>query len=426
MTDTMAEQSAVAERTWSFEPALARALITIYLFFALFGTSLPFQERAVSAEEIVSSNRVNQFIYTLLYLMAAASLLGRGAAAMRLVKRERLLWLFIAWCGATILWSYEPMVSLKRWLQLAGDYLIFVSVLVHAESDESLLRTLKTILLLYTIASLASVLAVPDAVHENGVWRGLAPHKNILGQTALIGMIVWSYAALGARSVGRRGGAVLLWLLSALLLAGSRSATSALTYLMLAGLLALHWVELRVMRPKIGPRYSRLIIGFSLIAVLALVLAQIEIFELLLGLVGRDMTLTERVDLWASVFDETRKHWLFGCGYGGYWVTTSPLMETIYEEFVWLPNQAHNGYLDILNETGVVGLGLLLGFVLFYFKRLQALPGSFFWKWVFFAVLILNLTESMFIRVHEATSALFFLSYLAAFGAEGKSEKRIR
>ena len=32
----------------------------------------------------------------------------------------------------------------------------------------------------------------------------------------------------------------------------------------------------------------------------------------------------------------------------------------LYEQFVWLPRQAHNGYLDILNEVGIRGRNILV------------------------------------------------------------------
>ncbi len=416
MAEILDNSFIAVERPHAIAPVLAKTAIIFYLFFAFFGTTLPFQEQATAAEDIVTSNWVNQVVYTLLYLLAAASLIGRWNDVLSFLKREKMFFLFAVWCGATIMWSYEPMISLKRWIQMAGGYLIFTSVILLAEAESMVLKYLKAILMPYTVLTLAAILVVPEAVHEDGVWRGLAPHKNILGQTALMGMIVWSHALLSPGGLSQKVLAGLFWVLSAVLVAGSHSATSALTFVLLTGIWVLHQMDLKILRPKIGPAYSRLIIGFGMTAVLLLVLLNMQLFELILGAVGRDITLTERVDLWAIILEEVRKHWVLGCGFGGYWVPTSALMTAIYEDFVWLPNQAHNGYLDILNETGIIGLTLFLGLVLYYLKRLKTHSEEFFWKWIFLAVLVLNFTESMFIRVHEPTAAMFFLSYLAGFG----------
>jgi O-antigen ligase len=90
-------------------------------------------------------------------------------------------------------------------------------------------------------------------------------------------------------------------------------------------------------------------------------------------------------------------------------------MELLYKEFPWFPNQAHLGYLDIFNETGLIGLLLFVFMVFSYFLNLLKVGKAHFWKWFVICVLLLNFSESTFITPHKLTGVLFIYSYLALF-----------
>ncbi len=48
-----------------------------FLFFAFFGTSMPFQERNYDVLKVGSTNLINQVVYTLLFLTSFISLLPK-------------------------------------------------------------------------------------------------------------------------------------------------------------------------------------------------------------------------------------------------------------------------------------------------------------------------------------------------------------
>ncbi len=83
---------------------------------------------------------------------------------------------------------------------------------------------------------------------------------------------------------------------------------------------------------------------------------------------GKDLTLTGRTELWADIFRIAKTHLLFGCGFQGFWVVDALNIQALYQVYVWIPIQAHNGYLDILNETGLVGLTLFIIAVINFFR----------------------------------------------------------
>jgi len=86
----------------------------------------------------------------------------------------------------------------------------------------------------------------------------------------------------------------------------------------------------------------------------------------------------------------------------------------MYEtDFVWLPNEGHNGYLDLWNENGVVGLGLFIGLVLWYFQHVRQCAKAYDGRWLFLGALVINLMESTFFRLNNVTGILFAFAYLS-------------
>ena len=83
------------------------------------------------------------------------------------------------------------------------------------------------------------------------------------------------------------------------------------------------------------------------------------------AITGKDMTFTGRTDIWDIMFEHIRRHPWVGTGYGAYWTGTE--QGTPSFEFVarlgFDPASAHNGYLDVLNELGALGLVVLFGYL---------------------------------------------------------------
>jgi exopolysaccharide production protein ExoQ len=133
------------------------------------------------------------------------------------------------------------------------------------------------------------------------------------------------------------------------------------------------------------------------------------------GLLGKDLTFSGRVYLWADVFQDATSHLLLGCGFGGYWVPGTPAMDRIWDLHVTLFNQAHLGYLDILNETGLVGIALFAGMVTFYFIQLAKFDQPHFWKFFLVSALISNLSETSFFKPLNLINVLFVFAYIALY-----------
>ena len=83
--------------------------------------------------------------------------------------------------------------------------------------------------------------------------------------------------------------------------------------------------------------------------------------EDLVAIVGRDATLTGRTDIWRIVLDAIWQKPLLGFGYAA---ATDFIRPLLVAQIGSAAVDAHNGYLDVLLGTGIVGLAVLVFWIL--------------------------------------------------------------
>lgn len=405
------------ERRLTFTLAdVAKLSFFLYFFFVVFGTSMPFQEKITRAEDIEASNPLNQLIYSTLYFISLVSLYGKRKQVYAFIKKEKYLGLFFLWCLASILWSDFLFVSFKRWLQIIGPAIVILAAFLHMDSLDEALGYLKSVFMIYLPMSMLAILLVPDAVHyDMPAWRGLAPHKNTLGQICLFSAIIWVQALYTARSGKSRATSMLFLALSLILLAGSRSMTSILAFSIWMTFAILHKLDSSLQRLNIGRLYSKVILLLLGGLVAGALFIEPTVQEQAFKALGKDASFTGRTELWQTMLAEVGHHPWIGAGFSSFWVVGNDRLYDLYKQFPWFPNSAHQGYLDLLNEIGIIGLALFLLSYLVYQKNVRRQPLPYFWTSVSAIVLLLNWQESTLFRMNTLTGIGFTMSYMALY-----------
>lgn len=182
-----------------------------------------------------------------------------------------------------------------------------------------------------------------------GPIEGVVASRNLLAMAALIAAIL--FAALLA-SGGMRRSQGIGWLVTAgIVLALTRSAT-----VVLVGLVVLAALGFATWARRVGPERRRRVYLVAAGAAAASVALLLVAWNALLDLLGKSEDLTGRLDIWESVIGlATERPW-FGWGWIGYW---QPWVEpfdglAVRNGVEYL--QAHNAWLDVWLQLGVVGL----------------------------------------------------------------------
>ena len=286
-----------------FYSNFAIGLFAIFLFFVFFGTKMPFGEKITEAENIGTSNIVNQIVFGTLFICSIFLLILKRRELHELIGKEKFFTIFLVWCLVTVLWSNYTFVSFKRYIQYLTTVTVFLSVLLHVKDTRRILNVFKIILGGYLIVALLTILTIPGAKDRHGIWRGIAAHKNTLGQTSLLALIFFTAIVNLKQSLKSKTVIIFFIMIGLVLLFGSKSSTSIFTALIIFTLSLTFMLD--ILFEPIGIRktvslLSVFVFGFLFVLIILIVP---EIIEAVVGRAGKDLTFTGRVDLWLDVWD---------------------------------------------------------------------------------------------------------------------------
>ncbi|GAB4090020.1 O-antigen ligase family protein [Hydrogenophaga soli] len=336
------------------------------------------------------------------------------------------LWLLMLYAAASAFWSPFPALVVRQMVQYGGVLLIGF-VLAHALGDRllSLVQGLFAVLMAVLLVSALMVLINPTVALETevgieGAWRGILEQKNILGIACGISMLLWVYVQTQRPMGWWRAGATLGLIFLCLL--KSRS-SSSLFFGILACTLYLALFRQHVRAPAF---LVRVVVMMGLLLVSTLVgfflvndrfPGAADILGPFSALFGKSADLTGRGDIWVYMWQSIESHWWLGSGYASFWLGPGGPSQFIADALRWNVPSAHNGYLDVLNELGLLGLALFALQLLFHLRNLVVLASLrrqefAFHSGLFIIFLVSNLSESTALRVTSFLQFLFFMSML--------------
>lgn len=193
-------------------------------------------------------------------------------------------------------------------------------------------------------------------VFADGRIQGILGNANSLGFLALLAVIVFGLQ-FADRTVSRRAASGWLLLAVATILM-TKSATVTLAAVGVALVLL---VALLVRHARTGP--ARLAVyGVSAALAAAAITAAILFRGQLLELLGKSADLTGRLGIWQKVVDLAEQRPAFGWGWVSYWVPwADPFDHLVFRSGV-RQLQAHNTWLDVAFQLGLVGLIIFIAF----------------------------------------------------------------
>ncbi|WP_421703053.1 O-antigen ligase family protein [Aliiroseovarius sp.] len=303
-----------------------------------------------------------QLIGALLGVYAVLALLLHRQAVARILG---LYWPVLVPVGLAVLslgWSEDPNLSLRR----AGSLVLttaFAFWLVLRFTPQRFFAMLLTVCIGLVVMNFVVIQTDPligihqvedlnDAGHA-GSWRGLFGHKNDFGRLMALCVSVL-FAGVVLRAGGRLGQAVLLSV-TVLGLFMILKSNSSQAQLMAAVILPTTAVLFAMRRMSAAGRAVLMLLGLPF-AVISALSVQI-IFVSVLGILGKDATLTGRTTIWEGVLVSMQDMMVFGGGYGAGWAVVGPGLLALTGSDV---GHAHNGYLDLAVDIGFFGLGMVL------------------------------------------------------------------
>lgn len=341
-----------------------------------------------------SQSAVLRLMFLPVYLVVLVTVCVRPIRFLAVLARSWLLLALLTIAIASVFWSLQPDVTIRRLVAVVFTTLTGVLLAERFEWPKTLEVLACTYAVVVSLSFFFGIFMPAYGVMSidfPGAWRGVYGFKNQLGYAMSLATPTFLACAL-ANPQRRR-----LWLgftgAALLLIVLSTSKTALVSCL--AGMAFVPLVALCRIGPVLGISATLAAVGLLTLVGSIYALAPELVFEL----IGRDATFTGRTLIWDAISRQIEQRPLTGYGYGAVWDDLSG-----WGPVAWISNDqgfkifsAHNTVLGVWLELGLIGvtvwLMLLVGAWLKGLTRLATAPAYFFLP--FLAIFTLHsLTES--------------------------------
>lgn len=361
------------------------------------------------------------------FLGLALAFVWAGSVLLRRRLRDpdgfqKAYFLLVAWSGLTFYWSIDAGSTTTGFLTYAQLLFMVYIIWDLCDTETAIESALQAYVLGAYIASFSIVLeflSAPDArFPEHERLRGLGTEVDGIALIVAIAVpAAWYLAASPTHQLGSPGRRFLNFAyvpvgLFAVVITGTRGATLAL----LPAAIFIFW-SLRHARPS--HRFAAL--GTLVAAIVVLVvyaprgpLARIQTATTATELGSEDSALSGRWGIWVESSHAFLDRPVFGAGLDAHRAAVSGGLNEV-RTFRIAEKEAHNTYISVLVETGIVGFAIFVAMIVIVIKRIRRLSGWRAWYWS--AQVSVLAIGAMSLSLEESKSIWIFLSLCVATSA---------
>ncbi len=197
-----------------------------------------------------------------------------------------------------------------------------------------------------------------DLLFSTGKIQGIVGNSSLLAMVAVLAMIVFAIQ-LASHSVGRFWG--WFWMLVATLTMAITQSATIIIAVTLVLVVAVAVVLVRRTRSERGRSFAYWGIGVGLVVI---AVAGFFLRNPILGLLGKSSDFTGRIGIWKAVIGLAQQRPAFGWGWLGYWIPWIPPFKGLARAGGVQVMHAHDAWLDIWLQVGIVGLVIFAALVL--------------------------------------------------------------
>ncbi len=350
-------------------------------------------------------------------VVSSVFLVLRWQTFLHVLPKGGFLWLFFGLCMLSISWSIYPGLTFKGIIKSLLQISVFGLYFTSRFSPKDQLHIIAAAMGITVISNLFYVFAMPSVGRHvgdkfAGAWKGFYANKNEFSGSMLWALVVFYLLSFkNTNRIVARLARVGLFLCPMLVIL-STSKTALVLFIFWYFSITM-WQRYRWQGGK---------------TILALDLATLSSFVFIGGIIsnwvalvsglGKDPTMSGRTDIWVAVVDQINQKPFFGYGFSAFWTKANPAAQHIGDTLFpgFYTYHSHNGFLDILLDSGWLGLGLFLaGFIstwalaLKYAYKAQS-PEESWPLAVMLLVTSYNITESSFM-----TDNINWLFYVLAY-----------
>lgn len=341
------------------------------------------------------------------------------------------LWMLLGFSTVSLLWSSVPLNAFRQVVQFFGVLMVcYVISIYMMQNVFHVFEQCFDLLLAVLVVSIVTVVIDPVQGKESlagieGAWRGILEQKNALGIASGVTLLLWVYIQTSKPRKALRAFSSLGVIVVCLL--GSKSSSSlffGISSICLYGVLYKNHVRASMLFVRVALVLLAIFVSLNLAFFFYTnrVLSISDILGPFSGLFGKSSDLTGRADIWLLMWQSISKHWLLGAGFASFWLGPGGPSQFISDALQWTVPTAHNGYLEVLNELGLVGAVLFAGMLVGHLRNIISIfdidrhQAAFHFS-ILLVFLISNFSESTALKVTSFLQFLLFVSMMSVQAA---------
>jgi hypothetical protein len=369
---------------FAFDPAkhkkTSAALWVPVIWFFFLGSRPPamwlgFSSGVNATQALEEGNPTDRTIFSVLILAAIAILVSRSFPLGSFVAQNSALACLLAFALLSVAWSDFPLATFKKWFRDAGVGMVVLVALSDPCPLEAVRTVLRRVCYLLVPLSILLIKYFPYLGKAFSDWggqeyTGVSTSKNMLGAVCLVSGIFFFWDTITRWRERREAGvrwvilvniafiAMTAWLLNL-----SQSSTSTVC-------LAIGCLVIAAAHCKFGrrhPGWVKALAPMSFLLYLILTLG-FDMGGQFSQAVGKSADMSDRTRIW-QVLLSVPINPLLGTGYQSFWL--GPRVQWVWARLSGdTVLEAHNGYLQIYLELGLIGLALLCTFLIATYRKI--------------------------------------------------------
>lgn len=351
-------------------------------------------------------------------LIAVLLMSARWQTTLRTLAKGWLLWAVVGLMIGSFAWSVSPSYTSES---LRGEVLPMTAFATYFASRFNIreqMRIIATTLAIGAFLSLFYAIALPSVGRHvgdkfDGAWKGIYSQKNVFSSVMALTMLVFFILSLANKNAQERLLARCGLLFSILLILLSTSVSGLVVFIALLVIV----LGSRLFRWK--GRRSVLFLDLGGLILLGSGAFLSVTWQAIVISLGKDPTLSARTHIWAGSIEKIMQQPWLGYGRAAFWV---PGNDDAFEIGAlaakgFVPSHAHNGYIDVALDIGLIGfslfaLGLIISFGMALHRAYRATEPEDLWPFAFLSLLMIyNMTESLLML----RTSLYWVMYMIIF-----------
>lgn len=360
--------------------------------------------------------RVRFYLWKLLVIGALGFIGLRWKKVLHQLPTGKYLLAFVVILWLSQYWSIDVYKTKTDVMLVIESTILGIYIATRLNFKEQT-RLLTIMFGLASVLSIFYVFAMPSLGIMNGpkvsgdlqgTWRGIYNHKNAMGRVMSVGGLLLLIKPFTTQK--KKWIPWVIFLICFQLILGTNSKTGLVGFLFIVVLSPIS----RIFRWNMAVGIPLYICAILLGGVGAVFLG--DNWDAALGSLDKDPTLNGRLPIWEIMVHRIAERPWLGYGYKAFWQGwagkySAPIWRTI----VWLPGHAHNGFIDIMIDVGLLGSSIF-AFAFFdaiikSINRIRYTPSlEGLWPLGFMTFyIIMNQTQTALVSPHNIQWLLFVL-----------------